>query len=466
MSRSNYVLAGFETLITYDENLRLRNKQGNWDNHYSPKKYANLLSENCYGFLHSFGQNFARRKKYKGYKEKEAEIYTLARQSGLFDKNTRLFIDSGGFQIGSGILNDKEAEILIDLYHEFLIEYVDLYDRAFILDLPPGPDCLVFKDFKDVYEANNRTYNIAKELPENVRDKVIFIQHFRTPKLWDIHTDILDQKGMFESFKHFGTGGIVANMSGDNMPYIIYILPLIPLLNRAIKDNRKELNFHVLGGASYRDIFFYEIFQQLVEQEHNIKLNITFDSSGAFKGVMRGRTINLLHNDNVRKLDLRSKTMRIRNYETKDGQHFRPIDIMRDKLHGLADRYDFKRLDLTEIYDERVNSFSDVTRSYIVLLTLLEYADVQQWLRQKAKNIYPLYRDGNLDEFAIESSKVTQSINRGKITRKQKHKTNSLINSLKLLSSLDETHCRYIVDKFLAKDEFVNLDKTKKVLTF
>ena len=380
--------------------------------------------------------------------------------SGIF-KNCSLIADSGGFQASIGKIDEHETETLIDLYHDFLTNHHQVLDRAFILDLPPGPGCKLFKNFNDVQSFNERTYNLAKNLPKEARDKIIYINHFRTPKLWEIYSNILNQDDMFDSFKHFGTGGVVANMAGDNMPCIIYILPLIPVLKKAIEAGRKELSFHILGGANFRDIFFYEIFTKVVKEVHGVDLTLSYDSSGPFKGLMRGRTMHILHKDIVHKVDMRSDYIRQRLHST-----YRTIDVVREKINEMSDQFGFKRINMSELYDEELNTFPDYFRIYAVLLTLRTYAEVQLLLRRKADEIYPLYQSGDLEEFARQCSFVTQSINGGKLTRKQKTKTNSLINSVKMLVNLDEEHCKYIVNKYLAKDEFIELDNKTRLMTF
>ena len=44
-------------------------------------------------------------------------------------------------------------------------------------------------------------------------------------------------------------------------------------------------------------------------------------------------------------------------------------------------------------------------------------------------------------------------------SRKTVTKTINLINSLKILEECDVDKCKYIVNKYLAKDEFVELNK-------
>ena len=69
---------------------------------------------------------------------------------GIFDGCT-LIADSGGFQISIGKLTRVESELLFKMYYEWLEESHKVFDKAFILDIPPGPGCEIFRDFKDVY---------------------------------------------------------------------------------------------------------------------------------------------------------------------------------------------------------------------------------------------------------------------------------------------------------------------------
>jgi len=456
MSDSNYVLAGFETMATYVKNFSIKNMQDNWDDNFTPDIMSNFLSETCHGFLHSFGQNFTGKKKYDKYVAKEAALFRDCRSLGIFD-NCNFIVDSGGFQASIGRIDEHETENLIQLYHQFLREEHDCIDKAFILDLPPGPGCKLFKNFDDIFYGNERTYNMARQLPKEVRDKVIYIHHFRTPKLWDIYTEL-------DAFTHFGTGGIVANMSSDTaIPCIIYVLPLIPVLKKAIAAGRKELDFHILGGANFRDIFFYEIFQKVVKETHDVELRISYDSSGVFKGLMRGRTIHILDNDKIiRKVDLRTACLDKRFHPNTTTS---VTDIIEDRINNMSDRYNLKRLKTFEIYNKVTGTFPDDFRLYAACLVLRTYADTQLLLRQKASEVFPIYQSGDLEEFNKQCGLVTQNVNQGKITRKQKAKTHSLVNSIKMLIDLDEDYCKYIVNKHLAKDEFSDLDHTTRLLT-
>jgi len=460
MADSGYVLAGFETLATILNNFAIKNTKGQFDSNFTQDQVSKFLGDTCHGFLHSFGQNFTGKKSYTNYVKKEAELYSNCRSFGFFD-DSKFIADSGGFQASIGRINPDETRMLIDLYHQFLSEEHSVFDRAFILDLPPGPGCKLFKSYDDIHRMNMETYSLAKNLPQEARDKIIYIHHFRTPKLWDIYTDILETEGMFNSFQHFGTGGIVANMASDTaIPCIIYVLPMIPLLKQALIHGRKELRFHILGGANFRDILFYEMFKKLVMNEHGIELEISYDSSGLFKGLMIGRYFHMINERGViRKVDVRTKNLNMRFAGNK-----KIIDIYDDLISALATEYNFKQIQMKGVYDDKTGTFFEDVKVYSMFYMLRTYANVQLMMRKLTDEIYPLYEDGQFEEFSTQTELVTRSINGGKITKKQKAKTHSLIKSLDMLKNLDEDYCKYIVNKHLAKDEFTDLDPRRQMM--
>jgi len=256
--RNNYVCAGFETIAGILDRFI---KGPEYNNNFTRSDINRFFSNTCNKFLHSYGQYFREARKYNKYSKKESELFVKCRSFGFFD-DSEFFVDSGGFQISVGILDKVKTDLLFNMYYEFLTEYIDSYNRAFILDVPPGPNCKVFSDFDDVYKMNYESYTKAANLPSNVRDKIIYVHHFRTPKLWEIYSKILHTDGLFKYFNYHATGGIVANQSSDmDIPCIIYVIPLIPLVNEVLKNKRTTLHFHILGGSNFREILFYELFK-------------------------------------------------------------------------------------------------------------------------------------------------------------------------------------------------------------
>lgn len=457
---SGYVLAGFETLLSIIDRFI---KSDRYNNQFTRNDVNKFFFNTCNNFLHSFGSNFKGRKKLHNYARKESEVFKKCRDFGL--SNDSLFwVDSGGFQISVGMLNAQESANLYDIYYKFLVDYYDVYDKAFVLDIPPGPGCVLFDNFEQVEEMNTRSYLNAASMPDNVRSKLIYIHHFRTPKLWEIYHKILRENDLFSKFQYHGTGGIAANQGSDmSIPCIIYVLPLIPLINEALKCKRTFLNFHILGGATHRDILFYELFRILVKEKHNIDLNITYDSSTMFKGFMIGRHLTTIDGDYIRKTDLRSCKLNQRYYSSEKTI----IEKYSDSLDIFANKYGFKSLNLNKdtIYDIKTGTFFEEVKLYSMLYMLSMYSEVEHIMIEKAKPLYELYKAGEIEEFSEIIGTITRNINSGKITQKTKSKSFSISKSLDMLINLDEDYCKYIVNKYLAKDEFIELTN-ERILKF
>lgn len=458
MGQSSYVLAGFDGLTSVIE--KFINDSKDFSDHFTRKDISNFFDKTCNKFLHSYGQNFRGKKKYSNYNEKEACLLNKCRKTGLYE-NSSFFLDSGAFQISVGILDRNQSYTLYRMYYDFLVDYYDTYDKAFILDLPPGPGCQMFSSFDEVYRLNLESFQKAASLPEKVRDKIIYIHHFRTPEIWKICSKILDTDDMFDKFKYHATGGIAANMSGDMaVPCIIYVLPLIPLLNRAIKYKRNYLDFHILGGATYRDILFYELFKKLVMDKHKIKLNITYDSSTIFKGLMVGRHVSIIDDDIVKKTDLRSNSLdkMFNNSGVTIEEKFKVT------INNFAKKFGFKELTYNGIYSKETGTFYDPFRIYSMFYLISMYSEIEEKMKEVANYLYPVYLSGDIEHFNKGIENITRKLNGNRITKKQTVKSYSVAKSLKMLTDLDEDYCKYITDKFLVKDEFVELNNNKLLI--
>jgi hypothetical protein len=348
------------------------------------------------------------------------------------------------------------------MYYEWLQEFPQMYDRAFILDVPPGPGCKVFNNFNDVYNWNYESYMVAKNLPSDIKNKLIYVHHFRTPKLWEIYTKLMRENELFKEFNYHATGGIVANLGSDlSIPCFIYTIPLIPLLNECKKYKRDFLNFHILGGAGYRDVLFYELVKKAVYDFHKIKLNITYDSSGAFKQVMFARYMWVRDgDDHLKKMDIRSCNLQNRFYNDKS-----VIDTYQKMMDELAVENDFKKIDLSDVYMDNQGSMHEDVKIYSIMYALHRYHTVKKEMEEFADEVYPLYKNKQYAEFYHRCIEVTRLLNQGKLTSKQGTKAHSFIRSLDMLVDLDEDYCQFLVDKFLAKDEFVQLFESKKMMT-
>jgi hypothetical protein len=275
---------------------------------------------------------------------------------------------------------------------------------------------------------------------------------------------------MFNSFDYHGTGGIVANMASDmSIPCVIYVLPIIPLLNEAKKYGKNYLNFHILGGANFRDVLFYEMCQHAVKKMHGMDLNITYDSSGLYKQVMNARFLNVRDDEGyMRKMNVKSNNIDLRfNIPYGPPGEDRSIEsIYQDIVDDVADKWGFKRIKTDGVYDDNTKTFHEDVKAYSVLYTLNLYQDIQADMKIFAHDSYKLYEQGHIEEFNDVCLEMTRLLNQGKLTKKQKIKSSSISKSLDMLKNLDEDYCQYLITKHLAKDEFIDLDEKTRILGF
>ncbi len=460
---ASYTLAGCETLINYL----------NPQDHLTDDEVTKFLLKYCRYYLHSFGQNFDG--KYDSHVKREANLAIACRR--LYTDCILIF-DSGGFQISINKIKREDIPRFMDLYYnDFLMNHHALFDRAFIMDLPPGPNCEAFSDFDDVYRFNLESYQRAAALPAHIRDKIVYIHHFRTPMLHEIYTKVLRENNLFPMFKYFGTGGLVANQASDTKtPYILSTIPLVQLINDALKYGRTELPYHILGNATFRDVLIYRLLEIHVKEKHNLDLQISFDSAGLYKGIMMGRNIMVLDDDlQVRKIDLRELNLDMRcgsESITNRMKLFKVIDQMCNKSGLRKPPKDI----MEEVYYwkeeinkktgvvKRTRTFHPIVRLYISLCYLYNYAKANTSFGPVAEQLYDVYSTGDIGEFNLQLMRITKGTNLGRITRKQRMKSIGLSKSLDMLSKLDEDYCKSLIIKFLGKDEF-DLDPETQILT-
>lgn len=447
---SGYTLAGFETLLNIIYRFM---KSDEFDNNFQKEDIAKIFTNKCNKFLHSYGQNFKNKKNHSKYSISEAKCLKECQDYG-FAGDSSVVLDSGGFQASTGMLTKHETDVLMKIYYQFLIDYPGTYQRAFILDISPGPGCKLFNNFYDVYNINFDSYTKARKLPKEIKDKIIYIHHFRTPKLWEIFSSLLNHENMFNDFKYHATGGIVANMVSDmTIPCIIYILPLIPLINQALKFKRKDLHFHILGGATHRDLLFYELFKKIIREKHGIELHITYDSSTIFKGFMIARYIPLMCGDMVIKTDLRTHCLNMRFND--EGT---VAEVYKKRMRQFAEEYNLKPIDENKkIYNPATGTFYTDYKIYSMLYMISLFDDIEKLFRDKVDNLYEIYKAGDIHQFTEDINLITKNINSGRQSKKQRSKSTAISRSLDMLQNLDEDYCAYIVNKNLAKDEFVEL---------
>jgi hypothetical protein len=409
--------------------------------------------------LHSYGEDYAIRKNLKTYGKSQMKMIKRFTDTGLF-KDIDLYLDSGGYQISTGKLDRYYSEALLDNYYDFTVEAKDLFNYFFILDVSPGQNCVMFENFEDVYEKNLRSYQEAVSLPEDVRSKMIYVHHFRTPKLAQIYNRLLRENEFYQYFNHFACGGIVSNMASDlKIPCLVYVLPLIPLIKETIRAGRNYLNFHILGGASYRDVLFYELFKEVVRRYHNIELKITYDSSGIFRQIFVARYIHALDDlGNIKKMNIKSDNLNRKFYNDVTIQ-----EKLNTNLNEMARKFNFKEIDVMNgIYDDK--TMHEDVKVYTMLYIFSLYAELTTSFEKWASDVLDVYESGDQEAFTDLCLDQTVKAAQGRYSSKVRYKTYSIGRSIEMLKDLDEERCEHFTTKYLAPDEFTYLDKTCQLM--
>jgi hypothetical protein len=290
---------------------------------------------------------------------------------------------------------------------------------------------------------------------------MIYVHHFRTPKLAEIYNRLLHENEFYQYFNHFACGGIVSNMASDlKIPCLVYILPLIPLLKETIRSGRNYLNFHILGGASYRDVLFYELFKEVVRRYHNIELKITYDSSGIFRQIFVARYIHATDNlGNIKKMNIKSDNLHRNFYENVTVQE--KLDQI---VNEMARRFNFKEIDiLNGIYDEK--TMHEDVKVYTMLYIFSLYSELTTNFRRWASEVLDVYETGDQEAFTDLCLEQTVKAAQGRYSSKVRYKTYSIGRSIDMLRDLDEDRCNHLITKYLAPDEFTYLDKSCQVMS-
>jgi len=456
----NYVIAGGDCVASLFSNFFAKH---NSDKVFDEDQFKTFLHNSIDRFLFSFGTglNYKTQKISPKHSERIAKTIDFMRSTKFMDDCT-LYIDSGGFQVAMGAIKPESMPMFIEMYSKFLVSNKDKFQRAFSLDLPPGPNSSVFKSYSQIEELNRLSYNTFKQLPQEVKDKVLYIHHFRTPSLYKTWRKFLFEEGMAEGMSNFATGGIVANSSTDiAIPVIIYTIPLSEILLYAIQNNIKKFDFHVLGGANYIDIFYHNLFSYHIKKRYDIDCNITYDSSAIFKGLAVGRFIPMFKsNGELHKMDLRSAYLHLKF----DGSKTREECVF-ERLNFMAKGYGMKELDPQKypIYDVERDTFSREVHMWLMMHIMRMYRELEMYCQDYIKEIYPLYENGKIEEFDDACLEISRKFNEGKLSRKMQVKSCSVYKSLELLSNINIDYNKYIIDKFMAGDDIGDMDDNTQI---
>jgi hypothetical protein len=294
MGPSNFVLANLHSFRTHiDMSLR------DYPEFLNEDIVNTFLLNNVNKYLISFGialQKNPKKITNKIIKRFDKCYYNKSINRKLLD-GVELSIDSGGYQLQTGYLKKELISDYVDLYHDDLIPtHSDHTKYFFTIDIAPGGDSgSVIDSWKTMIELNNLSYKKTRELKKEYKDKMIYIHHFRTPKLFDMHNKFLFEDGLADGLLNFSTGGLASYLIKLSSPdYVMYTIPLVSILLYAKQKNIKKFRFHVLGASDWKDILYHRIFERHIKNVHDLDVEITFDSSTVGRTLGRARFFYLL----------------------------------------------------------------------------------------------------------------------------------------------------------------------------
>ena len=192
-------------------------------------------------------------------------------------KDKKLFIDSGGFQIIVGYINQNRVIEYIDSYHFLLQKYKNNIDYIFFLDITnKGWDKKTLIKLNDL--SFNKSINLIKKFPE-LKDKQIFICHTRTLPLFELWNDLMDKHNIYQYYERYSFGGLVGLKKETNAKFSHFVPFTFWLLSKIIHNKGKIKHIHMLGQSSRLAIFTSIILENIIKEKLNIDLEITMDSS-------------------------------------------------------------------------------------------------------------------------------------------------------------------------------------------
>lgn len=453
-----YVVAGSDTYVQL-----MGRFMDNNPTYFSDQHIADFMDQNINKFLYSFGAKISYKTKKLSKRHDKAFLKKIhqIRSRSMMDK-TELYWDSGGYQISNGGIKTEDMPRFIDLYYNTILNNPDLFEYAFILDIPPGPGSIdIFNSYKQIEDFNRFSYQKCLDtIPEEIRkDRIIYIHHFRTPSLYRTWHKYLFEEGLAEGYNYFGTGGIVANISSDILiPIILYTIPLSSIITYVKQQKMKSFRFHILGGANLVDVFYHKLFSHHIKHCHGLDINITYDSSAIFKGLTVGRFIHIRNKwGNIVKVNMKSDVLHLKFDPRESG--IEETITTEQKLYQLCNmvamKYGFKELNPADdpIYDPRTNALNRSVHMYLFCYILELYRDIEIEAEKFSEEVYHHYLAGDKMKFDEQCINFVKSLSRGKPTKKQRAKTFSIYNSLDILKNLDLDYNENLVNKYMSSDD-------------
>ncbi len=450
---SNYVCAGCDCLgLFFNKFFK------NYPGYLTHEKAQEFFKNNVDRFLFSFGTGLSyKSKKIPNRHQDKIQNEVKKIRSYPYLADSSLYIDSGGFQVAMGAINASDMPTFINMYDEFLHTNSELFNYAFVLDLPPAESesRSIFNSYADLENMNRMSYQRFAGFEQKLKDKMIFIYQFRSPALYEIWNKFIWEEDLANGFKNFSCGGLVANSATDqNVPFIVYSIPLADMVAYAKSKNLQKFNFHVLGGANYLDVFYHKLFTRHIKEVHNIDVTITYDSSAVFSALAVARFLPCFDlDDNLSRIDLRSSVLhrKFQKEVTVEQQLYR-------MMNDVATHYGFKEVNSNDdpIYCPNTKGSIVLSKKiyiYLICCYFRVYRELEMLSDRMVDKVYPLYKAGEYLEFTDICNEYSRMLNQDKISKKHKKKVVGIWKSLDIITNLDREYNKHMIDKYMSADD-------------
>lgn len=367
-------------------------------------------------------------------------------------KGCELIMDSAGYSFQVGQIPKEKTGEWVDSYHEFISDNIEYLKNALLFDPVPGAVNAVVDSYAEMEKLNVMSYSKANDLSKKVKDKIMYIHHFRTPQIYKLFRKMMFEYDLAKDFNSFSTGGLVSFSKGcqGRPPCNMYIIPLIDTILLAKKRGLKKFRFHVLGDADFKSILFHKFVEKHVREVHDIGIEITFDSTTIMKTFMLGRYmfVPMYEDHSIWKMFIRTHDLHMR-WKDKGTVE----DYFYELVNDIAKEYNFKHITSKNEPMYENNRLTRILYAYGLCVMLKLYNLCENWCEEAVDALYPLYKSGQTFEFDKNIEIYMKNFNNGKISKKMYSRSSAVYKSLDMLTNLDVDYCKYLVQRYLSQDE-------------
>lgn len=364
---TKYICAGAET---YFEELESIEKIAGKEN------FKQVLKHLKY-WLITYGISIRKsRKDYTSYDNDFNERFTkMFNKLKSYNEIFNLYIDSGGYQASVGLLNPKYFEPYIESYKRWLINNKDKIHRAFTLDV-------IFGQFDETIDKfiNYNTYGLHELFIPELQNVILPVFHFITPELFYIFTNIFFTDTNIYIKDKFSLGGLIAFDRYEGKVVHIPYAPVILFIFEKYKEYKgnypKNIEIHLLGLSSFRDVVFITFLKRLFKVFYNIDITFTHDSAKTFRVGMRQKQFEYFDMKNMKFYELCYQSKYLNKKVNINGfkgtlENF-ILHILRQDLNVSIERF----------YDHENNKFIYHAEHLVQLLSFYQYNKIYSVLEK------------------------------------------------------------------------------------